>query len=403
MRIVKPAPTMSRHSVRLLASLGTATVILASAANATECNPSEKTTGVTKTEIKLGSLMPLSGSAAAGGIGAKAGAQAYYDIINDAGGIQGRKISYVVLDDQYTPSVAQQQIRTLIQREGVFAVAGGEGTPNFLATVPFIERSGVPAIAPYAPSSELGTMKAPHVFMTAVNYITEFQIMTEYVVKNFKPKSLGLVGVQGNVGDDAKAGMVAGVKGTDIKVDYIPEVPGTADLTPIATQLRDANADWVFLILTNADTGQLLESMARIGYKPQTAAWAGMDDENYIKGFGHLSQGMIIAEETAKLDSADPLVKKFVTDFKAKTGRNPGKFEELGWSQAQITVKALQDSKALTRSCLMASLESMKNFETGILPPITFGPKERQGVNAVGLVKLVGDKTTEALPFTAVK
>jgi branched-chain amino acid transport system substrate-binding protein len=403
MRIVKPAPTMSRHSVRLLASLGTITVILASAANATECNPSEKTTGVTKTEIKLGALMPMSGSAAAGGIGAKAGAQAYYDIINDAGGIQGRKISYVVLDDQYTPSVAQQQIRTLIQREGVFAVAGGEGTPNFLATVPFIERSGVPAIAPYAPSSELGTMKTPHVFMTAVNYISEFQIMTDYVVKNFKPKSLGLVGVQGNVGDDSKAGMVAAVKGTDIKIDYIPEVPGTADLTPIATQLRDANADWVFLILTNADTGQLLESMARIGYKPQTAAWAGMDDENYIKGFGHLSQGMIIAEETAKLDSADPLVKKFVTDFKAKTGRDPGKFEELGWSQAQITVKALQDSKALTRSCLMASLESMKNFETGILPPITFGPKERQGVNAVGLVKLMGDKTTEVLPFTAVK
>ncbi len=218
-------------------------VLATGAALATECNPDEKTPGVTATEIKLGALMPLSGSAATGGLGAKAGAEAYYGIINDQGGIKGRKISYTVLDDQYKPAVAQQQIRTLVQREGVFAIAGGEGTPNFLAIVPFLEREGVPAIAPYAPSSELGTMKAPHVFMTAVNYITEFQIMADYVVKTYKPKSLSLVGVQGNVGDDSKAGMDLAVKGTDVTVNYIPEVPGTPDLTPIATQLRDLKAD----------------------------------------------------------------------------------------------------------------------------------------------------------------
>jgi len=308
-----------------------------------------------------------------------------------------------VLDDEYKPAVAQQQIRTLVQRDGIFAIAGGEGTPNFLAIVPFIEREGIPAIAPYAPSSELGTMKAPHVFMTAVNYITEFQIMADYVVKTYKPKSLSLVGVQGNVGDDSKAGMDLAVKGTDVKVNYIPEVPGTPDLTPIATQLRDLKADWVFLILTNADTGQLLEAMSRIGYKPQTAAWAGMDDDDYIKAFGSLSQGMIIAEETAKVSSQDSLVQKFVSDFKAKTGKAPGKFEELGWVQAEIVVKALQDAKAMTRSCVMAALEGMKDFKTGILPSITFGPEARQGVNAVGLVKLDGDHTVEVVPFRSVE
>ncbi len=159
----------------------------------------------------------------------------------------------------------------------------------------------------------------------------------------------------------------------------------------------------MYLILTNSDTGQLLEAMSRIGYKPQTAAWAGMDDEDYIKAFGHLSQGMIIAEETAKVDSQDALVQKFVADFKTKTGRAPGKFEELGWVQAQITVKALQDSKALTRSCVMAALEGIKDFQTGILPSITFGPEIRQGVNAVGLVKLDGEHTVEVVPFRSVQ
>jgi ABC-type branched-subunit amino acid transport system substrate-binding protein len=376
---------------------------LTSAGGATECKPDEKSPGVTSAEIRLGALMPMSGSAATGGLRGSAGAKAYYDIINDAGGVKGHKINFAVLDDQYQPAIAQQQIRTLVQRNEVFAIAGGEGTPNFLAVVPFLERSGVPAIAPYAPSSELGNMKAPHVFMTAVNYITEFQIMTDYIVKTHQPKSLGLVGVQGNVGDDSKAGMEAVIKGTGVTVNYIPEVPGTPDFTPIASQLRDANADWVFLILTNSDTGHLLEAMKRIGYTPKTAGWAGLDDDDYIKSFGALSQGMIIAEETAKIDSKDPLVQKFVSDFQAKTGHPPGKFEELGWVQAEITVKALQDSQALTRSCLMASLEGMKDFKTGILPPVTFGAEERQGINAVGLVQLQGDHTVEVVPFRSVQ
>jgi branched-chain amino acid transport system substrate-binding protein len=403
MQVLERARDASCRCLRLMAYGALVGAVTAGAANAAGCNAHENSPGVSATEIKLGSLMPLSGSAAAGGIGARAGAQAYFDILNAAGGIKGHKIIYKVLDDQYTPSVAQQQIRTLIQRDHVFLIAGGEGTPNFLATVPFIERFGVPAIAPYAPSSELGSMKTPHVFMTAISYITEFDVMTDYAVKNFKPTSLGLVGVQGNVGDNAKAGMEAAVKGTGIKVSYIPEVPGTADMTPIATQLRDANASWVFLILTNADTGQLLEAMARIGYTPRTAAWAGMDDENYIKAFGKLSQGMIIAEETAKLNSTDPLVRKFVRDYTKNVGKAPDKFQELGWVQAEIVGQALSTATALTRSCVMEALENMKNFNTGILPPVSFGPDVRQGVNAVGLVKLEGGSTTEVLPFTSVQ
>jgi ABC-type branched-subunit amino acid transport system substrate-binding protein len=394
-----------RHglSFRLLAASTAVLALGMQGASATTCNPKEASPGVTATEIKLGATMPMSGSAATGGLGASAGAKAYFDLINAQGGVKGRKINYIVLDDQYAPAVAQRQMRQLVQRDEVFAIAGGEGTPNFLAVVPFLEREGVPAIAPYAPSSELGTMKTPHIYMTAVNYITEFEVMGKYVVENLKPKAFSLVGVQGNVGDDAKAGLDKAVAGTGIKVSYVPEVPGTPDMTPIASQLRDIGADWVFLILTNADTGQLLETMARIGYKPKTAAWAGMDDPDYLKAFGRVSQGMIVAEETAKIESDDPLVKTFVQQFTKQTGRAPGKFEELGWVQAQITVKALQDAEAPTRSCVMAALEKMKDFNTGILPPISFGPDVRQGVNALGLVRIEGEKTVEIVPFGSVK
>ncbi len=369
------------------------------AAAQTVCDPNEETPGVTDTEILIGTTMPLSGSGAVAGIGTRDGAQAYYDMINAQGGVKGRQISYTVLDDEYAPARAQAQMRSLIQRDGIFLVAGGEGTPNFLGVVPFLEREGIPAIAPYSPSSELGTMETPHIFMTAVDYITQFEIMTEFVIENYQPASLALVGVQGNVGDDSKAGMERAIGDQDIPLTYIPEVPGTPDLTPIATQLREAGADWTFLILTNTDTGQLLQAMRRIGYEPRTAAWAGMDDADYIEPFGDVSQGMIVAEETAHLESEDPMVREAHTLFEQQTGEQPTKFNQLGWVQAQIAVEAMNRAEALTRSCVMAALEGMTDYRTGILPPINWGPNERQGVRDIGLVEIQGDTTVEVKPF----
>lgn len=366
------------------------------------CNKTESSPGVSKDTVSLGATMPLTGSGAAGGLGVSEAAKAYYAMVNDQGGVQGHKINYKALDDQYTPSVAQQAMRQLVQNDKIFAVAGGEGTPNFLATAPYIDQQKVPAVAPYAPSSEVGTMKTPYVYMASVNYITEFQIMTKYVVDHYKPKSVSLVGVSGNVGDDAKAGMAKGLAGTGINVQYIPEQPGTSDFTPIATSLKQHNSDWVFLIITNTDTGQLLQTMKRIGYTPRTAAWPGMADGSYIKAFGNVSNGMVVAAETASLTSNAPKAQEFVKTFTHRVGHAPTKFNELGWVQAEIMTEALKKAPALTRSCLIQALNTMHGFDTGIVPPITFGPHNRQGINAVGLSQIKDGKLVDLTPFQSV-
>jgi len=308
------------------------------------------------------------GGAAAGGIGVRDGQQAYYGMLNKQGGIQGHKIKLTALDDQYSPAVAQKQMRELVQQDKVFAISGGEGTPNFLGVVPYLEREKVPAVAPYAPSSDLGNMKAPHVYMATVDYVKEFQILTQFVLDKDKanpPKKLSLVGVAGNVGDNAKEGMDKALVGKNIPVRYFPETPGTSDLTPLATQLKQENADWVFLIITNTDTGQLVQAMQRIGYTPKFITWAGMADDAYIKEFGPISQGLYMALETADLNSTNPKMKEFVQQFTSATGKAPSKFDELGWSQAQLTAEGLRRAKALTRSCLEAALQSVSNLAGG--------------------------------------
>lgn len=363
-----------------------------SAATSSDCDPKEVGPGVTETEIRVGTTMPLSGSGAAGGIGTKEGQEAYYAKLNAEGGVQGRKIKPIILDDAYDPSTAQKQMRQLVEKEEILVVSGGEGTPNFLGAVPYLDRKKVPAIAPYAPSDELGGDKNPYVFMATVDYIQEFEILANYVLKQETPKKMALVGVSGNVGDNAKLGMEKAIKDKGIELLYVPETPGTTDFTPIATQLKQFNAEYVFLILTNADTGGLLQAMSRIGYTPKTAAWAGMSDDSYIKEFGALSQNMLVALETASLDSDNPQVKKFIEDFTKQTGKAPSKFNQLGWVQAQLTAEALKRAEGLNRGCVIAALESISGFETGILPPVTWGKGDRAGVDAVGIGQIKGNK-----------
>jgi ABC-type branched-subunit amino acid transport system substrate-binding protein len=228
--------------------------------------------------------------------------------------------------------------------------------------------------------------------------------MTQYILNHYgHPSTFALVGVQGDVGDSANKGMKQALKGTGGTVHYLPENPGTTDFGPMVSQLKGINASWVFLILTNTDTGNLLAAMRRQGYTPHTAAWPGMEAESYLKAYGDISEGMIVAEETASLSSDDPKVREFIKQYQSVTGRMPGKFEELGWGEAELTVEALKQAKHLTRECVVEALDNIKSYKTGIYPPITFGKKTRQGVNAVGLVKIENSKTVEVAPFRSVK
>jgi ABC-type branched-subunit amino acid transport system substrate-binding protein len=360
-------------------------------AGAEGCAPGASGPGVTDQQILLGATMPLTGSGAAGGLGVKEGQEAYYAKVNAEGGVQGRQIKVNILDDAYDPSTAQKQMRQLVENDQILAVSGGEGTPNFLGVVPYLERQKVPAIAPYAPSDTLGNTKNPNIFMATVDYVQEFEILTRYVLDQGPAKKMALVGVSGNVGDNAKAGMEKAIAGKGADLLYVPETPGTTDFTAIAAQLKQSGAEWVFLILTNADTGGLLQAMSRIGYTPKTAAWAGMSDDSYVKEFGALSQNMIVALETADLHSTNPLVQQFVTDFTTRTGKAPTKFNQLGWAQAQLATEALKRAKGLSRGCLIEALETISGFETGILPPVTWGKDDRAGVDAVGIGQIKGD------------
>ena len=101
--------------------------------------------GVSETEIKIGNTNPYSGPASAYGTIGRASV-AYFDMINEQGGVNGRKINFMTLDDGYSPPKTVEQIRKLVEEEQVFFLAGTLGTPTNTAIHKYVNAKAVPHI-----------------------------------------------------------------------------------------------------------------------------------------------------------------------------------------------------------------------------------------------------------------
>jgi branched-chain amino acid transport system substrate-binding protein len=158
----------------------------------------------------------------------------------------------------------------------------------------------------------------------------------------------------------------------------------------------------VALIAGPVVVGQVIEAMNQIGYKPKLLAQSDITDESFLSEYGEAVEGMIVPTKVAPFASDEPLVQEFVSEYTKTTGATPTMWNAVGYTQALVTIKALQDAPALTRDCLALSLETMKDFKTGLIPPVSFGPNSRQGTNAVGVARIEDGKSVQVAPFQTV-
>ncbi|RAK08097.1 ABC transporter substrate-binding protein [Salipiger aestuarii] len=354
------------------------------------CDMDADAAGVSDDLIKLGAFTPLTGPVAGPGLGAFEGQEYVFDKVNAAGGLNGRKIKFEALDDQYSAAYAQQQVRRLVEREKIFAISGGIGTPNFVAVLPYIDKNQIPSIGMYAPAAgKVGTMKNPHVYMIWPSFVSEFNVVADYVARTDPDASIALLMQSGDIGNDALQGMEAALERHGRKIDKVLRTEATTtDYLPIAQELKGIGADWVFMVIQPTGIGQAIGSTMKIGYNPKIATQSDMTDESFISAFPEEAEGITTPTKVAALTSDDPKVRAFVEDFTAVNGKAPSMWNAVGFAQAMVTIEALQGAPALTRDCLELALQHMQGFETGVLPPVTFSPDSRQGTNAVGIARI---------------
>ncbi|MGZ8648383.1 MAG: ABC transporter substrate-binding protein, partial [Solirubrobacteraceae bacterium] len=226
--------------------------------------------GITKTAIKLGGSYPFSGPASAyGTIGE--GAKAYFKFLNDKGGVNGRKIDFVTLDDGYEPPRALQNARRLVQQEKVFAMFNTLGTPNNLAIWDFLNEQKVPHLFLATGASSWGEDIGAHPYTIGwqPNYVTEAKVYADYLKKEKPGAKVAVLYQNDGFGKDLLGGFEAGIEGSGVKV-VEKESYNVTDPTVAAQvgRLARSSADTFLNITTPKFSAQAIATIAKSDWKP---------------------------------------------------------------------------------------------------------------------------------------
>src|SRR3989337_1088407 len=202
--------------------------------------------GVTDTEIVLGPPFPLSQPlAAAYAPIATAGMKGYFDYVNDTeGGINGRKIRFVICDSQYSPSVAAECARKLVEQDQGFAVVGGLGTPAHSGVWKYLEEQGVPDMFILTGATKWTEPVVRTRFGGNPDYFTEGTILGLYIAETYPDAKLGLILQNDDFGYDGEKGLMEGLKDSNVEVvarETYESVEG--DLTSQVQRAKNAGAD----------------------------------------------------------------------------------------------------------------------------------------------------------------
>jgi branched-chain amino acid transport system substrate-binding protein len=334
--------------------------------------------GVTEDTIKLGGSYPFSGPASAYR-SIEQGAQAYFASVNAKGGVDGREIEFVTLDDAYEPPRAVQNARRLIQEEEVFALFNTLGTANNAAIWDFVNKQEVPHLFVATGASLWGADVDAHPWTTGwqPDYVTESQVYADFLEKENPRAKVAVLYQNDAFGEDLLNGFKKATEGTDIQV-VAEESYEVTDPTVSSqmSKLASSDADTFLNISTPKFGAQAIVAADKLGWKAQHI-------------INNVAASKLLVLEPAGLDKSqglistayfkDPASPEWADDESMKEFKSAlQKYEPranpedpncvYGWAAAQTMVEALKGMKEPTRQALMDSARNL-DVEIPILLP----------------------------------
>jgi branched-chain amino acid transport system substrate-binding protein len=228
-----------------------------------------ETPGVTATEIRIGGVFPFSGPASSIGTVGK-GVLAYVQMINDTGGINGRSIQYIALDDAYSPPKAVEQVRKLVESDEVSFIFGQLGTPGVSATAKYLRSKGVPAIAVMSGSSKFTNVEDFPLMTTGlVSYDTEGKIYAKFLMKELPGEKYAILYQNDDLGKDYVNAFKSVLKEKfDRQVVAMPYEVTQPTVESQIVSLKASGARALLVAGTPKFAAQAIRRAAEIGWKP---------------------------------------------------------------------------------------------------------------------------------------
>jgi len=304
------------------------------------------------------------------------GLEGYIGYINAQGGVNGRKILTQYYDDGYKPQNAVANTKRLVEQDKVFAVLSSQGTGAVMATVKYLTQNKVPLLFPFQGVPITGQKT---IFTSFTPYSNQSELTITWLVKVKGFKRIGILYQDDSYGytfRDPGRKMLAkfGLKWAAAE-SY---KRGAVDLSAQVAKLRQANLDACLLVATPPPGAAFLKEVHKQGWKDTKIISSGpLTDEKYINLSGGVGEGVWgLSLWPDPVNSQDPAVREYreiVEKYGKDRDKTPNRYSLFGYYYAKLFVEGLKRAgKNLTRESYITALEGIKDWESGITPPVSF-------------------------------
>jgi branched-chain amino acid transport system substrate-binding protein len=353
--------------------------------------------GVTDTEIVFGMSAPFSGPAKELGRGMKTGIDLAFGQVNEAGGVNGRKLKLVALDDGYEPERTRAVMKELVEKRSVFGIVGNVGTPTAEVSVPYANEKKLLFFAPFTGAGLL--RKDPpdrYVFNYRASYAEETASIVRYLidVRRLRPSEIAVFAQEDGYGDAGFAGVAKVMRkyrrdpALVLRVGYKRNTSEVADAVG-AVLKSGAKTKAVVMVATYKAAAKFIEKVkdsrpdivfTNVSFVGSTA----LADE-LMAGGPKYAQGTIVTQVVPLPSSKSTAVMKYQELLpKYSLGEKPDFVSLEGYLAAHVLVDALRRAgRDVTTEKLINSLEETRGLDLGVGAPMSFGMSEHQASHKV--------------------
>lgn len=339
-------------------------------------------------EILVGQFGSMTGSEATFGISTDKGIRLAFDEINAAGGIKGKKLKLITLDDQGKAEEAAAAVTRLVNQEKVVAILGEVASSRSLAAAPIAQKAQIPMITPSSTNPKVTEVGD---FVFRVCFIDPFQgtVMAKFTTENLKAKKVAILRDQKS---DYSMGLsdfyAAKLKelGGEIVSDQSYS-SGDIDFKAQLTQLRATNPEAIFIPGYYTEVGLIARQARQLGIKAPLMGGDGWDSSKLFEIGGDAINGGYFSNHYTT-ESQDPAVTTFINKFKEKFNETPDGLAAMGYDAALVLIEALKKSPDLTPKAIRDEIAKTKEFP-GVTGKITLNEK-RDAVKSAVVVQVNG-------------
>ncbi|MBA2402533.1 MAG: ABC transporter substrate-binding protein [Bradyrhizobium sp.] len=358
--------------------------------------------GVTDTEIRIGNIMPYTGPLAAFAAIGRAEA-AYFDMINDRGGINGRKIKFISRDDSSNPRMAAEHTHQLVEQDNVLLMFGSFGTPSNLATRTYLNEKKVPQLFVASGDEEWAHPKRfPWTMGWQPTFRAEGRIYANYIQASYPDRKIAVLWQNDQFGRDLFRGLQEGLGVTarmivaDIAIDADMSIDAQVDI------LKSSGAEVLVLNCAPPISARAIRRAAELGWHPQLLLVnAAASIANALRPAGLANAAGVISTSFLKdADDAtwkdDPSIKAWLAfmDKYYPDGDKEDSYAIFGYAVAETLVQVLtQCGDDLSRENIMRQAASLRNYQGPIVLPgiaINTGPADFHPIKQMRLVQFDG-------------